>query len=171
MSNPIATEADERLYGAIGRLTVNWARLEAVLDTTMLIFHEMFGNSENERELPVSLSRKLTYLRKAFKRFQPEDVATQYLAIFDDIQAESDTRHDMVHGVAVNLLETPGSFNSIRLINKRSGYELKPLTVTTDFVIDALLRCQALQERLMPWPLAIANAVYERRQQEEQRKE
>jgi hypothetical protein len=171
MSDYIASAADDRLYGAIGRLTINWARLESILDTTMLIFHEMFGNSEHERELPVSLSRKLTYLRKAFRRFQPKDIAEHHVALLDEVKAESDTRHDMVHGVALDLLETPGSFNSIRFINKGNTYELKPMTVTTDTVIDALLRCQSLQERLLPWPLSVATAVIERKRQQEQQTE
>jgi hypothetical protein len=60
--------ADEAFFAAIGRLTISWAHIEVGLDWLVRIAHHDLGGYERiEAEEPISLKRKLTYLRKAFR--------------------------------------------------------------------------------------------------------
>jgi hypothetical protein len=80
---------DEAFFAAIGRLTIAWAHLELGLDWLVRIIHHNLGGRERIAAIePISLKRKLDYLRTAFRSLP--DLASfkdRFPRIADEIRA------------------------------------------------------------------------------------
>jgi hypothetical protein len=88
------------LFANAGMIVMNWAFVENSLDYwTAIAFHDHNG-STIEPELPRQFGRKITFLRKAFRRLpglhQFQDEAIGFL---DRARHHSNVRHYIVHGV------------------------------------------------------------------------
>jgi len=56
---------DEEFFGAIDRLTVSWGHVESGRERLLHIVHQdLNGRERIEPKVPLSLQRKLRYLRK-----------------------------------------------------------------------------------------------------------
>lgn len=68
MSAGFPFDGDEGFYSAIGKLTISWAYVEFGLDWLIREIHEpLDGHKHIEPDAPISLQRKLRYLRRAFR--------------------------------------------------------------------------------------------------------
>src|ERR1700730_15579688 len=91
------SEADEAFFGAIGRLTISWGRLELGLDCMVQILYYEFKGNTIERTIPTTLQRKITFLRSAWKRLLIGDGSNGYLKFLDRVETAAETRHDIIH--------------------------------------------------------------------------
>src|SRR5258708_12028691 len=68
MSAGFPFDGDEGFYSAIGKLTISWAYVEFGLDWLIREIHEpLDGHKHIEPDAPISLRRKLRYLRRVFR--------------------------------------------------------------------------------------------------------
>ena len=94
----------EEFYSAIGKLTISWAYTEMGLDWLIREIHEPLGGQQHiEPDIPISLQRKLRYLRRAFKALpRLSSFQARFHKIADDIQTASVERHDLIHGFIIS---------------------------------------------------------------------
>lgn len=145
--------ADEQFYGAIGRLTISWAHTEFGLDCMAEIIHHGFGGKDIEPEIPRSLSRKLTYLRKAFRRLPiPEEALNGHISLFDAISAESGMCHDIIHGFLLSHEKDVGRAILMRATRDRDGKVTKrQVPVRTGDILTAANRAYDLGNKVFFW--------------------
>ena len=143
MSNFIAPK-DEAFFAAIGKLAVSWAHLELGLDWLIRIIHQELDGSEHvEADIPLSLQRKLRYLRKAFRTLpQLATFKDRFLKIADEISAASDERHDIIHGFVIHQIEGSGEAVMARLLPPEQ--KLKPFLATTETILKAAVRANKI---------------------------
>jgi hypothetical protein len=112
----------DTLFRAIGEATVTWAFLEMTLDLCLETIHENWGGKELERDLPrISLARKIGYLRKWHQRGEKISAAFPELEVaLETLEAASEHRHRLIHGVAVNIHEFPDT-GLLKLHRRLSG--------------------------------------------------
>lgn len=130
---------DEAFFAAIGRLAVAWAHIEISLDAMIAIVHDtMNGGELIEPEKPISLQRKLRYLRRAFNRMQElQPFNERFRAIADEVKAASEDRHDIIHGFVVDQTSGTGRALMVRLL---PGADAKGFVVTTETILRAAVR-------------------------------
>lgn len=147
-----ARTQDELLFSAVGRLTVSWAHLEFGLDSMILLIHNTMDNAKHEPRLPRALSRKIDYLRAAFPRLGIADKdLPRYEAFLDDVETQSVTRHDIVHGFPIFHPSDSGEAKLIRLTILKSGWEQKPITINTESVLEASNQAMKLATKALNW--------------------
>lgn len=56
---------DEAFFGAIGRFMVSWSMMEAGIDFSTIITHQVLGGSAIEKKRPRALADKLRFLESA----------------------------------------------------------------------------------------------------------
>jgi hypothetical protein len=159
-------EADEALFAAIGKLTVTWAHLEGGLDLMIqVIFHDL-DNPPGEKEVPKALSRKIRYLKRAFKKLPvSEDDRTRYDQLFQDIQTESIVRHDIIHGFIFLHTEGTGQAKAVRFLQNKLHLDHKLVHLDTASIMEAAIRAKKLASFTMNWPRLIREPLEEERQQ------
>src|SRR5712692_2378524 len=99
------------LCAAIGFVVVNWAIAEQGLDGCVaIVFHNHDGKTIDQ-EIPRSLSRKVEFLKKCFKRFDSlAPIKDKALEILQRLTVLSDRRHDLVHGAITSVVSKNGVF-------------------------------------------------------------
>lgn len=136
---------DEEFFASIGRLALAWGHLEAGLDIFVYLVFVGLGNPPGDKEIPLSLSRKIRYLRSALNKLPiGDDERDAIFQKLDEIKQEAETRHDIIHGIVVEQVENSGTAEIVRLINQKTRLEQKHLTVTSLSVLEAAQRAQQL---------------------------
>lgn len=144
-------------YEPLGLATVQWAAVEQTLDVLIhLIFTHHRGN-EIEAVVPVSLKRKIKYLRKAFRKIealsQHKDAALPY---FDRVIALSESRHDLVHGFSSQALGAMGPIQIQRIIYQETGHAILMKTITLDDIMGLITDSRTLFGDLMSLTMRVA---------------
>jgi hypothetical protein len=143
---------DEKFFGAIGRLVISWAHLELGLDVMVEILYRGFNGNEIEAEMPRNLLRKITFLRAMFIKLLGEGEGSEgYRKFFDRVQAASQTRHDIIHGVVVEQVERSGEATIMRAIRNRDGIIKRRISVTTHNILTAAVEAQKLGGNALYW--------------------
>jgi len=130
---------DQNHLAAIGRVTISWAQLEAGLDFCVLIAHLDLGGDALIAEPPRSLSRKLEYLKTAFKRLPDlTEQRDRALRLLPEIKAASKTRHDLIHGFILSHRKTETlEVEMSRLMDWRDGHRVeRKFTITTAEILE-----------------------------------
>lgn len=135
-------DGDEELYSALGKLTISWAYVEFGLDWLIREIHEPLGFQATESQVPISLTRKLRYLRKAFRSL--DKLATfrdRFEKIADQIRDAADERHDLIHGFIV------GQHGDRALMVRMVPGEKKPKLYPVDsvLILKAAVRADRIQ--------------------------
>jgi hypothetical protein len=135
-------DEDETFFGAIGRLTLAWGRVEIALD--VLVYEAFYRHHALlDPEPPMSLKRKIKYLRKAFRvvpKFTPYN--DRFIKIADSVMQESKTRHDIIHGIVFRHIKGSGQAMMFRW--PPGEYRAKPFVVTTAKVLEAEKRIHSI---------------------------
>jgi len=143
MSAGFPFEGDEDFYASIGKLTISWAYVEFGLDWMLREIHEPLGGQTIvEPEIPISLQRKVRYLRKAFNKLpQLASFRDRFKTIGDEIVAASDERHDLIHGFIVS--QHGDKAVMVRMVPGVKKPKLFP--VTTVSILKAAVRADRIQ--------------------------
>jgi hypothetical protein len=150
---------DELLFAAVGRLTVAWAHLEFGLDSMILLIHNTMDNAKHEPRLPRVLSRKIDYLRAAFKRLGIAEVdQPRYNAFLDEVRAQSVTRHDIIHGFPVYHPSDEGEAKLVRLTIGKSHWDQKEVTINIATVTEAWEDAYKLAGKALNWTRVMLQA-------------
>ena len=95
---------DEAFFAAVGRLALAWGIIDSALEVMVLMIHAGFGGSKIERDAPMSLSRKVDYLKKCVSRIDELKPAKEILVpLFNEVRDESEMRHDIIHGILLSI--------------------------------------------------------------------
>ena len=142
------SSSDEPFFAAIGRLTISWAHLEAGLDFCVAIAYHSLDGDQIEQEIPRALKRKINFLRKAFKRLNAlAPYRDRFLTLADQIETESDKRHDIIHGFIVSH-----ESQEVRMIRLRYTPEMhheKKVTATTASILKNTVDATKLASQLL----------------------
>lgn len=85
----------------IGMISVAWALLEMNLDRLNELLIAIPGAEAYEQSLPVSLSRKLKFIRKVHGNLPIlQTLQADACGIADRVQVLKEKRHDLIHGFA-----------------------------------------------------------------------
>lgn len=145
-------------------MAVAWAHLESALDIKVDIARNL-GWDKVDPVRPRSLKRKVEYLRKFFKSLNmPEDGMDSYRTLFKAINELAEKRHDIIHGAVVEHAEDAKEVKLIRFLYSDESLGRKPVTVTTDIVMDTARKIEALGHSMFQWIEAISEYARERAQ-------
>lgn len=133
------SQADEALFAAFGRATISWGHIEYALDVFVMILHWRLGGQQTvERIIPWSLSRKLDYIKRYFRKHYPSYPATKQICdLMDQISSASESRHDLLHGFVIEHAEGASEAKLVRLLRDSGGGlpRERHITVTTTTVL------------------------------------
>lgn len=143
MSAGFPFEGDEDFYASIGKLTISWAYVEFGLDWLIREIHEpLDGQTIVESEIPISLQRKVKYLRRAFNKLpQLAQFRGRFEKIADETIAASTERHDLIHGFIIS--QQGDKAIMVRMLPGVKKPKLFP--VTTVSILKAAVRADAIQ--------------------------
>ncbi len=142
----------DKLFIAIGQLTVAWALLEAHIDVCVWCIHHVLGGQSIEPDRPQALKRKLSYLRKAFSTISAITSQKALVSrLLTEIATASDDRHDIIHGVVKKFPETAEAEITLsRMIRGQEDFSVKTTTVTPDLIKGHAKTAASLSDRVMP---------------------
>jgi len=148
-------------FACVGRLTVAWAHLEAGLDMMVSITHQM-GGHELEPERPRALKRKISYLRRFFRQLDmPDDGIANYDRLFREIETQSGTRHDIVHGILLSRAIDGGEHRLVRFLHRDNNLHQKPIAITSSNLLEAAKDAEALGGRTFKWVIDASDYISE----------
>jgi hypothetical protein len=147
MTNYTSAE-DEAFFGAIGRLAISWAQIELGLDCAIDIIHRFLGGQKIQQIPPkTSLFRKLQYIREWTPNVPEPTFCTSARKLLDQIEAASETRHDIIHGIIIEHVEGSGEAQMVRLIHNTQPISKKRFAVTTNQILQAAVDASELGRR------------------------
>ncbi len=136
---------------AIGRFVLSWADLELRLDLLALTIRLIESPDQRASALPHQLKDKLRYVRGKVEALEAlQEHRTGIIEILDQIKDLSDTRHDFVHGAAIEY--HTGSSTTVtlaRLLQPSIGPRRKPTKVTVGQVNATSDRVRSLGGNLL----------------------
>jgi hypothetical protein len=145
------SKEDEEFFGALGRLTISWARIELGLDCAVDVVHHVLGGQKISSTAPkTSLYRKIEYLRRWAKTVPEPTFRDATPALLAEIEAAAETRHDMIHGVIIKMERGTGEAEMARIIHSRNiskPFEKKYFRVTTLDILRAAVAADKLGNR------------------------
>lgn len=98
LKSTAAPDIEDLIVGHVGHCTIYWSWAEQALSDIIEIIHERSGDAI-QADLPVSLSSKLTYVKKIPSlKILPVDLAEELDHVRADFAASSELRHDLTHG-------------------------------------------------------------------------
>ncbi len=110
--------------------------------------------------MPRALRRKIGYLRKIIKQMPlPADAANGYERLFAEIEAASQTRHDLIHGVVVEHVEYSGEIKMVRLGRDKDNLMKRDFIMTTTEILEAALAAQRLGGKTLYWATELQKLV------------
>ncbi|MBI2235002.1 MAG: hypothetical protein HYU57_08505 [Micavibrio aeruginosavorus] len=143
---------------AVGRFTINWASLEAVLDTLSTIAHVGFGGDKIEAEMPQALDRKLRFLKK-FANGLPNtaSVKPKILELVENVKQLSEVRHDLIHGVVVSRQSEDQDYvKMVRILKKSENYRHKNFTFTAEEIFNHAKAVSDLTNQSLLWVMPVS---------------
>jgi hypothetical protein len=144
------SQADEEFFGAIGRLTISWGHLELGLDCMVEILYRGFGGNTIYPEMPRQLQRKITFLRKSFRKLPIGEEAIQgYLKFLDQVETAAQTRHDIIHGIVIEQAEHSGEAVMVRIIRKHDSMKQKRIKVNAKGILESAVEAQHLGKLIL----------------------
>lgn len=153
---------DVAFFAAIGRLSIAWAMLEFALDGAISIIHQRLEGHTVEREVPIHIGRKITYLKRCFKKLQPLMPHQQIiLPLLQEIQKAVEFRKNIIHGcIMAQPLEGTNEVKMIRLLHSPDGIHTeKPIMVTTTMIRTASDEAVELTIKAGQFTLALAKPL------------
>lgn len=127
----------QTLFQRIGEVTVTWAYLEFAVDNVIGVLHTKWGGQKEGYEIPkTSFSRKLEYLRTWYAGdYRWPVVFPNFLDVIAMLDAASESRHRIIHGVATDIRAFPatGKNEVARILRKRDAVSVETVhyTLTT----------------------------------------
>lgn len=95
----ITAQEFQDICTCIGQIIVPFAQMEASLDAIIAIIYQSGGGKKIEKELPGSLGRRTTFLKKCLKKIPKlAESKSEGLEIIKAITKEADMRNHVVHG-------------------------------------------------------------------------
>ena len=107
---------------AVGRVIIQHASIEFILNHCLAKAKEIFPHTK-EWESPVTLDRKLKWLKQCYKGTAAGEMVSD---LSGKIKAESRKRHDIAHGMVLGYLEGPP--HSVSILTERQGHILSNVT-------------------------------------------
>src|SRR5690348_11773432 len=98
MSNRLSAKKMEEFYAAIGKFVLTWASVELSLDLLVIVMRAQSSDSSAVRH---ELSEKIKFIRSAAALRSLSAQRPAIYKLIDEIGNLSETRHDYVHGSAV----------------------------------------------------------------------
>lgn len=100
MSDRIPEDALDPLYRSIGFFMTNWNLVDSLLDTWISVIYQSAGGKHVEKEIPKNFKRKITFLRRCFKRIEKlEPFREEALETVETVNhIGNTTRHVLAHG-------------------------------------------------------------------------
>jgi hypothetical protein len=142
------SKEDEEFFGAVGRLAISWAQVELGLDLAIDIIHHYMGGQHVETKAPkLSLSRKTEYIRRWAKKVPEPTFREAVPKLMGQIEAASEIRHDLIHGVIIEQQEGSGEAELVRLIHSATGTERKYFKTSTVEILRAAVGAGKLASR------------------------
>jgi hypothetical protein len=142
------SKEDQEFFASIGRFTISWSLLEAVLDMSVMSVYHGLGGSKLAREIPKSLKRKIKFLAKASKRIESiSHLEKEIGEITNQIKDASVLRHDLIHGFAVEAAEKSGEAKLVRFIHEAGAITQRPIEIDTVKILTAARDNQKLVAR------------------------
>jgi hypothetical protein len=118
------------------------------LDCAIDIIHRFLGGKQIDREAPrTSLFRKLNYIRKWAKTAPEATFRVAVQKLMNDIEAASETRHDLIHGIIIEQEEGSGEAKMVRLLHRTAPPGKKYYEVTTVQILRAAVAAGKLGGR------------------------
>lgn len=131
-------EADERLFAAIGRLTISWGHLELGLDSMVELLYHGFKGKTITPDIPFALKQKIAFLRASFKRMPIGVKAIDgYMKLLNKIESAAQTRHDIIHGFVIEHTEGSGELTMLRATRKKQVVIKRTFKVTDEDTLSA----------------------------------
>ena len=117
------SKADEEFFGAFGRVAITWSQIEFGIDVLVMTLHwRMGGQHTIERVAPWSISRKLDYVKRYYRKHHPTYHGTHIICqLMDDISSASDIRHDLLHGFIIEHAQGTSEATLMRFLRDSSG--------------------------------------------------
>jgi len=110
MMNNLSDEEKE-LYQTIGLVVVRWGLIEQSVDFCIAVIFHSCGGKNIRKELPVSLTQKNEFLKRAFTTI---DVLAPYrkhgLSLLHRVVSMASIRDNLVHSAANSLSAENGTF-------------------------------------------------------------
>jgi len=150
MANKLTANKIREFHAAIGRFVLTWAEVEFGLDLLVIIMHRLSRRSgstpSHELSAKINLIRSKTNALPCLSDYRPA-----INGLINEIKSLSDTRHDYVHGAAVQhaierstLVVTMG-----RLLQPPKKPRRKPIRVTASLVTQTSDRLRAIGDQLL----------------------
>lgn len=132
----------------VGRLTLSWGQLELGIDGCVILIHKHWGGAQTvETQRPRALERKLTYLKKAYRKIPalPAIDNIDMCEMLDNISAAAVMRHDLVHGIALGT--SSHGFEVTRLLHKEERF--RNVTIVPRDVLMAAVSAGKMAEMML----------------------
>jgi hypothetical protein len=120
----------QAFHAAVGQFIVAWADLEHGLDFLALLSARASGQPSGN--MPHQLSRKICFIRQrvdAIAHLQEHEAGI--IALLDEVQALCPTRHDFVHGAAIQHFGRMSSNVTFTRLLRPRKQELRPETMVS----------------------------------------
>lgn len=163
---------DEKFFSAIGRLVLAWSHVECGLDYSVIIIHDKLNGKSIATSLPVSLSRKLEFLRKAAHKI-PElnNYKKRICDLAVEIKACSDTRHDVVHGfLSSHPLAKADEAQMVRIVFSGDNHSYKPVKFTAEEVLETAKEFQYIASKTIGLAVDLMNSFAPKEDEKPSRK-
>jgi hypothetical protein len=145
---------------AVGLFFMTWATLEMGLDLCATVIFHSFGGKDIDSP-PRALSRKVKFIRKCVKRFDTlSDHRAQFLDLLRRVDALTNFRHQITHGVWNATEDDPNALIFVRLVYDDAGFHTGDIQTFTAEVLRANeIETKAIAHGLLGLGLTLARAA------------
>jgi hypothetical protein len=145
---------DEAFFAAVGRLTLAWGVIDSALEVMVLIIHTGFEGRKIEREAPMSLSRKIIYLKKCFSRIaELRPVKEILIPLFEEVREGSEMRHNIIHGFLLSIPD--GTVTKMARMLRGARQPNKRFSISTAEILKSAAAMRDLAGRLTNVTIAL----------------
>ncbi len=119
----------ETLYYQVGFIIVQWGHCEQSLELLANVIFQYYGGKTfaQSNKMPRQLAAKLKFVRKCAMAVPAlEPFKNELVALADDFDQFTQTRHDIVHGALSDMSPIDGVFQFIRLQSHPDTHEVMP---------------------------------------------
>ncbi|MCA8899234.1 MAG: hypothetical protein KDA39_10920 [Hyphomonas sp.] len=121
----------EQMYTRLGQLSYVWGQLDHALAVLVYSIFHQHGNPPGDGEIPVSLKRRLRYLRTSVRAFDIEpDIKETFLRVLNAVGSEAVIRNHLVHGAVCEywIEQDTIEASSLKHTDGLSGYVTRKYT-------------------------------------------
>jgi|TARA_R100000656_G_C3930209_1_gene124677 hypothetical protein len=112
----------KEMYTRVGQLTYVWGQLDHALAAMAYSIYHDYDNPPGNDEVPISLKRRLEYIKKSVRAFNIEaSVRDDFINVLSRIKTESHTRNNIVHGAIIDFWIEKDQLHAASLNNQKSG--------------------------------------------------